>query len=437
MSRFKTNEEAYTEALKYMPGGASSGLKKIKPILAWDRAKGSYIWDVEGNRFIDYHGAWGPIILGHNDEYVSNKVIEAIQRYSNIGVGISEPEIDFCQRIVEDIPSAEKVLMTVSGSEATFLALRVSRAITGRQKFIKFQGGFHGYYDEVLRNVLSPADKMYKDDFVSAGTHIAAAMDTLICRVNDLENVAETMKANRGQIAALIIEPVCYNMGGVSLDDEFLRGLRSLCDQEGIILIFDEVVTGYRVGLGSYESICGVHPDLITLGKAIANGYQLAAICGKEEIMNRFNSTETGDVIIQSTFNGNSIMAAAGAATIDRLREPGFYDSLFGKLNMLADGLRDIFKRTGMEEKVQVFNVGGIMQLFFGKGSYRCYDDTLDVDQEKSVEFRLGLVERGSYFVPSDRKRIMVFDSHTKQDINETLTAAEDVALTMKKKYGW
>jgi len=251
MSRYKSNEEAFQEAQKYMPGGASSGLKKVKPFLAWEKANGSYIWDGEGRRFIDYHGAWGPIILGHNDAHVTEKVIEAMTTYGNVGVGATDPEIEFCKRIVESIPSAEKVLMTVSGSEATFLALRVSRAWTGRQKIIKFQGCFHGYFDSVLRNVLSPADKMYQRDFPSAGTLESAADSTLICRVNDLENVEATMKANRGEIAALIIEPVCYNMGGVRLDDGFLQGLRTLCDREGIVLIFDEVVTGYRVGTGS------------------------------------------------------------------------------------------------------------------------------------------------------------------------------------------
>jgi glutamate-1-semialdehyde 2,1-aminomutase len=420
------------EAKKYMPGGTTAGNKKAEPIIAWDGAKGSYLWDVEGKRYIDYHGSWGPTILGHADEYVTGKAIEAMKKYDVFGVGVTEPEIELCKRLTEIIPSAEKVLMTVSGSEATYLALRVSRSHTGRQKILKFQGCYHGYYDAVLRNVATVPEKLYKRDPGSNGMLDCVIDNTVIARLNDLESVADAVKKNKGEIAGIIIEPLGYNLNGVVLDNEFLAGVRKICDEEGIVFIFDEVVTGFRAGFGSYESICGVHPDLITMGKAIANGYQIAVLMGKSKIMDRFDSNPSGDTVIQGTFNGNPAMAAAAVATIERLSRPGFYEELYKKADYLRAGFSKVVSALGLDEKITVSGYGPASYISFGKGPFRSYDDVAVLDHATGIRFRQEVVKRGSYFVPVDYKRISVFESHSYADLDETINAVEDALKTVK-----
>ncbi|MGH9454873.1 MAG: aspartate aminotransferase family protein, partial [Terriglobia bacterium] len=279
------SDRLYELACQLMPGGVNSTIRNVLPHLVITRTCGSRITDADGNEYIDYHGAFGPPLLGHNHPEVNRRVAEALQQSLLPGAGVTLLEIELAQKIRQHVPSAERVLFCNSGSEATFHALRVARAFTGRQKILKFQGCYHGFHDAVLTNILSPAEKIGHPDPHSAGMLPEVLAQTLVCAFNSLQDVERTLQSHRGQVAAIIVEPVAHNMGCVLPKPGFLEGLRQLATAHGAVLIFDEVITGFRHHLGGYQAICGVKPDLTTLGKAIANGFPLAAVCGCTGIM--------------------------------------------------------------------------------------------------------------------------------------------------------
>ncbi len=267
------SQKIYAEACEVIPGGVTSGVRNVVPHLVIRRAEGALLFDVDGNEYIDYHGAFGPPLLGHNNSVVRRRVFEALQDGLLPGIGTTTLEIELARKICQHVPSAEKVLVCNSGTEATFHAIRVARAHTGRTKIIKFQGCYHGFHDYVLRNVSSPPDKVGKWDPGSAGMLPEAVENTLVCAFNSLDDVERALAAHRNQVAAIIIEPIGHNMGCVMPKPGFLEGLRALATAHGAVLVFDEVVTGFRHHLGGYQAICGITPDLTTLGKAMANGF--------------------------------------------------------------------------------------------------------------------------------------------------------------------
>jgi glutamate-1-semialdehyde 2,1-aminomutase len=410
-------------AQQVIPGGVSSANRRVEPNLTFTRADGAYIHDADGKQYIDYHAAFGPIVLGHCHPEVNARVTEAIATIDLMGVGTGELEIRLAQKIVEHIPSAEKVLFCNSGSEATYSALRLARAATGRRKVVKFQGCYHGWHDAVLMNVITPEEKMGTHHLLSAGMTPEVVEDTLVRRFNDVEALTRTFVEQGDEIAAVILEPIPHNIGSVLPTADFLHALRDLTTRHDSLLVFDEVVTGFRHTLGGYQAVSGITPDLTTMAKAIANGFPLALLCGRADLMDRCGPD--GDVFFAGTFNAHPVGVAASLATIEILERPGSYDHLFRLGERMRQGMTDITRRLDIPATAAGF--GSIFLTYFTDGPIESYDDLLRNNVDRFVAFRLGMIERGVYMLPVNLKRNHISLAHTDADIDRTLEAAEDV----------
>ena len=395
------------------------------------KAVGAYIYDADGKSYIDYNGAFGPPILGRAHPAVTKRVTETLAEFDNVGVGVSTMEIELARKLVEHIPSVEKVLFCNSGSEATYHALRLARAVTRREKIIKFQGCYHGFHDSVAMNVISSAAKIGTRDPLSAGALSETVEKTIVCDFNDLQQVEDTVDKNPGEIAAIILEPIPHNIGCVLPEPGFLEGLRELTARNGIILIFDEIITGFRHGLGGYQRICGVRPDLTTLGKAMANGFPIAAIGGRSDLMDRFNTRTGGDVFFAGTYNGHPVSCAAALATIEILENPATYGHLFRLGDTMRRGLREIMARHDIQAMACGF--GSVFLTYFMDGPIRSYGDLLRNNQRLFVEYRQRLVQKGIFKLPMNLKRNHISLSHTSEDVAQTLQACDDVIKEMKE----
>jgi len=425
MLRHNQSHHLYKQACEVIPGGVNTSLRRVDPHLVFTRSQGAIITDADGNDYIDYQAAFGPIVLGHNFASVNKRVQEAMERIDLVGTGTTDLEIELAQKICQHIPSAEKVIFCNSGSEATYSAVRLARAVTGRKKIIKFQGCYHGWHDYLAMNVISPADKLGKKDPLSAGSLPETLEQTLVCEFNDLESVEQAAKTHRGQIAAIIVEPIPHNIGCVLPQQGFLEGLKQITRREGMILIFDEVITGFRHSLGGYQKLCGVVPDLTTLGKAMANGFPLAAVCGQADLLERFNTHPRGDVFFAGTFNGHPFACAAALATIETMEKQDVHKHLFRLGEKMRKGLAGILERLKMRATPAGF--GSVYITYFMEGPIRSYRDLLRNDQELFVTYRRKLLERGIFELPLNLKRNHISFSHTDEHIERTLQATEDV----------
>jgi glutamate-1-semialdehyde 2,1-aminomutase len=418
------SEKLLEDAAEVIPGGVNTCRRRSEPRLCFRRGAGAYIWDLEGRRYIDYHAAYGAIFLGHAHAGVNERVAWAVRDAVLYGVGVTEAEVALARKIVEHVPSAEQVVVCNSGSEATYHAIRLARGATGRERIIKFQGCYNGFHDYVLRNVLSPAALVGARDPQSKGMLDAAVDATLVCRFNDLDDVEATVRANPDAIAAIIVEPVAHNSPGLLPRPGFLEGIRSLCDREGIVLIFDEVITGFRHGLGGYQAVSGVTPDLTTMGKAIANGFPLAAIGGRRELMERFTTNPDGDVHFGGTYNGNAVAVHAGLATIEALEEEGLYDRVYALGERMRAGLAQIADRAGVAAVVGGF--GSLFVLCFMEGPLETYEDVLRNDTALFMRYRRELVARGVFEMPESLGRSHISAAHTEDDVDRSLQVAEE-----------
>jgi len=413
------------EAKHYVPGGVHTSIRMIEPPLCVHRAKGAYLWDEDGKRYIDYHAAFAPIILGHCYPQVVERVAETIREADLYGASTTYLELALSKKIVHHIPSVEKVLICCTGSEATFHAIRVSRAATGRRKIVKFQGCYHGWHDYVLRNVISEPQLNNAWDPGSAGMLREAVENTLVCRFNSLDEVEQAFARNSGEIAAIILEPIPHNIGCILPKQEFLEGLRRICDREGALLIFDEVITGFRHHIGGYQSIAGVTPDITTLGKAIANGFPIAAVGGKARYMDHFNTRTGGDVFFSGTFNGHASCVAAALATVAVLETGDVHRHIYRLGDKMREGLAEIVKRRGYPCTVAGF--GSVYTLYFmPECSIVSYDDLLRNDKALYVHYRQELMQRGVFEIPMNLKRNHLSYSHTDEDVELSLAAAEE-----------
>jgi glutamate-1-semialdehyde 2,1-aminomutase len=412
-------------AEKVSPGGVHTSIRRIDPQINFARAEGAYIYDVDGNKYIDYQAAFGPIVLGHCYPAVTKAVTEMIQTNDLFGVGATEYEVELATKVTKHVPSAEKVLFCNAGSEATYHAIRASRAITGRKLIIKFQGCYHGWHGYVLRNGLSTPEMVGKRDPGSAGMLDEEIDSTLVCTFNDLAGVQETVAAHPEQIAAIILEPIPHNIGCVMPKQEFLEGLRALCDEQGIVLIFDEVITGFRHGIGGYQAVCGVTPDLTTMGKAMANGFPMAALAGKTKFMDHFNTNPGGKVFFAGTYNGHAGSVAAALATIEEMETGKVFEHIFRLGDRMRDGLRKIVNDLDLVWTVAGF--GSVYTLYFMDGPAENYTDLLRNDEDLYVRYRRGLNERGIFELPMNLKRNHISYSHTEEDIDRTLEASYEV----------
>jgi len=418
------NSRLHEEAKRYTPGGLHTAIRIATPPLCIRKAQGAYLWDENDRRYIDYHAAFAPIVLGHCYPAVIDRVIDTIRQSDLYGVTTTYLEVELAKKIVEHVPSVEQVLLCCTGSEATFHALRLSRAVTGRRKVIKFQGCYHGWFDYVLRNVISTPEAVNKWDPGSAGMLREAVENTLVCRFNDLESVDAAIRANPEDVAGIILEPIPHNVGCILPKQSFLEGLRKICDREGMILIFDEVITGFRHHIGGYQAICGVTPDITTMGKAIANGFPIAAIGGKRELMQRFNTRVGGDVFFSGTFNGHASCVAAALATIDCLASRDVHAHIFRLGDMMRSGLREILRRNGYPCMIAGF--GSVYTVYFmSERPIENYDVLLDNDAALYVRYRQELMKRGVFEIPMNLKRSHLSYSHTEADVQQSLEAAE------------
>ncbi|HZX90216.1 MAG TPA: glutamate-1-semialdehyde 2,1-aminomutase [Rudaea sp.] len=418
-----SNHDLFERARRLMPGGVNSPVRAFKSVggepFFTDRADGAYLWDVEGKRYIDYVGSWGPMVAGHNHP----KVRAAVETAARAGLSFGTPcpaEVTMAETITRLVPSLEMVRMVNSGTEATMAAIRVARGHTGREKIVKFEGCYHGHGDAFL--VKAGSGALTFGVPTSPGVPKALADLTLTLPYNDLDAARELFAKVGDEIAGLIIEPVAGNMNCIPPRAGYLQGLRELCSRHGTVLIFDEVMTGFRVALGGAQQLYGISPDLSTFGKIIGGGMPVGAYGGKREIMEKV--APSGPIYQAGTLSGNPVAMAAGLAMLDLIQAPGFYAELERKTHLLADGLRAVAADAGVPFSTNA--VCGMFGLFFTSEKVETYTQATACDVPAFNRFFHAMLERGVYLAPSAFEAGFVSLAHSEQDIADTLQAARE-----------
>ncbi len=415
------SSKLFERAQKFIPGGVNSPVRAFKSVggnpLFIARAQGSKIYDVDGKEYIDYVCSWGPMILGHANPQVIQAVKAAADKGASFGAP-TEAEIQLAELIVQAVPSIELVRLVCSGTEATMSALRLARGFTGRDKVLKFEGCYHGHVDSLLVRAGSGAATFGAPD--SAGVPASLAAHTITCPYNDVESVKQIFKECGGQIAAIIVEPVAGNMGVIPPLTGFLEGLRSLCDKYESLLIFDEVISGFRVSYGGAQQLYGIMPDLTCLGKIIGGGLPVGAYGGRAEIMDFISPC--GPVYQAGTLSGNPLAVNAGICALKQLGASGFYDALEEKSAQLAAGLADNAKKHNLN--MQFRRVGSLMCAFFTSVSVENYTNAKSSDTKKFAKYFWGLQKRGINIAPSQFEAMFVCAAHSSEDIEKTIKAS-------------
>ena len=430
------SKELFARNRRFIPGGMVSLNRRVEPEIAFVKGSGAYVWDLDGNRYIDYHAGFAPYLLGHGAPEVEEAVKKSIaDGWTLMGSGTTPWEGRAAELLCECVPTLDKVQITTTGSEATYHALRLSRAYTGRDHIVVMQGGYNGWHDEVACNVMTPLEALgpkvsggeYPWKPLTAGIPEQVQSRVHVVEYNDLEAVAWVFE--NYPVACLITEPILQNIGIVKPRPGFLEGLRALCDKHGVVLVFDEVKTGFRHALGGYQSIAGVRPDLATFGKAIANGYPLGAIGGKAELLDYFDHPDPSKrVLIAGTYNGHPVTIAAAIATMEiLLREK---DTIYPRLETLGArmqaGLEKAFASHGI--KATVARQGSAFCAYFmDHGPLNWYDLAQHHDMDFDGRYRRALVDRGVYHFPLPTKQGSISTAHTEADIDLTLEITEDI----------
>ncbi|MEB3831857.1 glutamate-1-semialdehyde 2,1-aminomutase [Phormidium sp. CCY1219] len=418
------SEEIFATAQKLMPGGVSSPVRAFKSVggqpIVFDRVKGAYIWDVDGNQYIDYVGTWGPAICGHTHPEVIGALKDALEKGTSFGAPCVLENV-LAEMVVDAVPSIEMVRFVNSGTEACMAVLRLMRAFTGRQKVIKFEGCYHGHADMFLVKAGSGVATLGLPD--SPGVPKSATSNTLTAPYNDLEAVKALFAENPDDIAGVILEPVVGNSGFIPPDGGFLEGLRLLTQEYGALLVFDEVMTGFRISYGGAQEKFGVTPDLTTLGKIIGGGLPVGAYGGRRDIMEMV--APSGPMYQAGTLSGNPLAMTAGIKTLELLNKAGTYDYLDKITKKLSDGLLQIAKECGHD--VCGGQISAMLGLFFNPGPVHQYEDAKKSDLAKFSRFHRGMLERGIYLAPSQFEAGFTSLAHTEADIDRTLEAAREV----------
>jgi glutamate-1-semialdehyde 2,1-aminomutase len=411
----------FAEAKQIIPGGVNSPVRAFKSVgcdpIFIDRAEGSRIYDVDGNGYIDYVGSWGPMILGHCHPKVVEAIVQAAKSGASFGAP-TEKEIVLAEMVREAYPNVEMVRMVSSGTEATMSAIRLARGCTGRDKILKFDGCYHGHADSLLVKAGSGAATFGVP--TSPGVPADFAKHTLTATYNDLEEVKQLAAANKGEIACIILEPIAGNMGCVAPRPGFLEGLRALCDAEGIVLIIDEVMTGFRVAYGGAQERFGVRGDLVCLGKIIGGGLPVGAFGGKRELMEKLSPV--GGVYQAGTLSGNPLAMSAGIATLNLLKQEGFYEIIEEKSAYLEKGLLEAAKEAPFKTCWQ--RVGGMFCTFFTEGPVYSFADALKSDTAAFGKFFRAMLEEGINLAPSQFEAGFMSAAHSTDDLDKTIEAA-------------
>ncbi len=423
------SSELFAEAQKHIPGGVNSPVRAFKSVgrdpLYIAKAKGAKIWDVDGNEFVDYIGSWGPMILGHAQGDVIRAIQKSAVRSTSFGAS-NVKEIQLAKLIKKFVPSVEIVRMVNSGTEATMSAMRLARGFTGREKIIKFEGCYHGHGDSFLSKAGSGVMTLGLPD--SPGVTKSTARDTLNAKFNDIESVQELVEENKGEIAAVFIEPVAGNMGLVRANSGFLRKLRDLCTSENIVLIFDEVMTGFRLAKGGAQELYGIAPDLTTFGKIIGGGLPVGAYGGRGDIMKMI--APSGSVYQAGTLSGNPLAMTAGLETLKAIdTDEDFYTDLEESCEYLYDGIRNNLKELGLNYTLNT--CGSMFTLFFTDENVTDFDSAKTSDTEKFAKYFNAMLEAGIYLPPSQFEACFISAVHTKKDFDKTISANYDALKSL------
>ena len=424
------SKKLFDRALKVIPGGVNSPVRACRSVgrdpIFIAHAEGCLVFDEDGNSFIDYIGSWGPMILGHRHP----AVIEAISRVLKRGTSFGAPidlEIKLAEMIIDAVPSIEMVRMVNSGTEATMSAIRLARGFTGRDTIVKFDGCYHGHADALLVEAGSGVATLSIPG--SPGVPKSFVAHTLSLPYNDIDGIKKVMGEQGDKIACIIVEPVAGNMGLVIPVDGFLETLRELSEKNGSILIFDEVMTGFRVAFGGAQSLYGISPDVTCLGKIIGGGLPVGAYGGRREIMEHI--APHGPVYQAGTLSGNPLAMAAGIETLTQLMKPGFYEALDEKAGHLATGLEQAAENAGID--VIGARIGSMLGLFFNEKSVLNFDDAKASDLEMFSAFYNGMLQKGVYIAPSQFEALFVSAAHGRGHIDATIKAAEEVMDGLKR----
>jgi glutamate-1-semialdehyde 2,1-aminomutase len=425
----QTNHDLFSHAQQHIPGGVNSPVRAFKGVggdpIFFREGKGAWLTDSEGKRYIDYIGSWGPMIVGHAHPEVISTVQEAVSH----GLGFGAPteiEIEMADTLCRLVPSMELVRMVSSGTEATMSAIRLARGYTGRDKIVKFEGCYHGHADALLVKAGSGALTLGVPS--SAGVPASLAEHTLTLRYNDLESVRDCFEKLGEQIACIIVEPIAGNMNCILPTEGFLQGLREVCDEFGTVLIFDEVMTGFRVALGGAQAHYGVTPDLTTLGKVVGGGLPVGAFGGKKEVMEHI--APLGPVYQAGTLSGNPIAMAAGLATLKLIQQDNFHQQLDASTKALTVGLQQRADAAGIGFTTS--QLGGMFGFFFTEDDHiDFYEQVTECDQDRFKKFFHGMLEHGIYLAPSAFEAGFISAAHGEAEIQATLDAAENVFATL------
>jgi len=425
------SRKLFEEAKKYIPGGVNSPVRAFKSVggdpLFIKKGSGSKFWDVDGNEYIDYIGSWGPHLFGHNPTFIIDALKSALENGTSFGAPTAM-EVEMAKIITELVPSVEMVRMVNSGTEATMSAIRAARGYTGREKFIKFEGCYHGHADYFLIKAGSGALTLGVP--TSPGVTKGNAADTLLADYNDIDSIKKLVSANKNEIAAVIIEPIAGNMGVVRAKDEFIKELRSICDEEKIVLIFDEVMTGFRVAVGGAQEVLAIKPDLSTFGKIIGGGLPVGAFGGKREIMEKI--APSGPVYQAGTLSGNPLAMAAGYAALKYIKDnPSIYKQLEENSANLEKGFKENLNSVGKNYAMN--RVGSMMCMFFTEETVDDFKSAVKSNTTLYGKYFHEMLNRRIYLAPAQFEALFVSTAHGKEDLDKTIKAHRESLLAILK----